>query len=180
MKKRIVSLFIILIIVILLIAGGMTFYYYKQEKNMNYKFEEDKLYFTPNAKDWIEVPGDFSYTAEHLKEINNGKYKEGTYQMDNKKIVFYYEFDTKNIDYDGISTEFSMNLKSQFATHIVYSDDKGKSWNDVVIGVGPFQDVLSEIHFENKNEGTIKQKGRDGTTTYYAETNDGGMNWNSR
>ena len=85
MKKRIVSLFIIVIIVILLIAGGMTFYYYNQEKNMDYKFEDDKLYITLNAKDWIEVPGDFSYTAEHLKEINNGRYKEGTYQMDNKK-----------------------------------------------------------------------------------------------
>ena len=82
MKKRIILL---LIIIILLIVVGIIFYYYNQEKNMDYKFENDKLYITLNAKDWIEVPGDFSYTAEHLKEINNGRYKEGTYQMDNKK-----------------------------------------------------------------------------------------------
>ena len=91
MKKRIILL---LIIIILLIVIGIVFYYYNQEKNMDYKFEDDKLYITLNAKDWIEVPGDFSYTAEHLKEINNARYKQGTFQMDNNKIVFYYEFDT--------------------------------------------------------------------------------------
>ena len=177
MKKRIILL---LIIIILLIVVGIIFYYYNQEKNMDYKFEDDKLYITLNAKDWIEVPGDFSYTSEHLKEINNGRYKEGTFQMDNKKIVFYYEFDTNNTNYEelGISNELIMDLKGQYATHIVYSDDKGKTWNDVVIGVGPYSDGLVEIHFENKNEGIIAQRGRDGTTIYYYETTDGGMNWN--
>ena len=71
-----------------------------------------------------------------------------------------------------------MDLKGQYATHIVYSDDKGKTWNDVVVGVGPYSDGLVEIHFGNKNEGIIAQRGRDGTTIYYYETTDGGMNWN--
>ena len=56
---------------------------------MDYKFEDNKLYITLNAKDWIEVPGDFSYTAEHLKEVNGSRYREGTYQIDDNKIVFY-------------------------------------------------------------------------------------------
>ena len=84
MKKKKIIFFIVFIILIV-IAILVYYLIINNDKNMNYKFEEDKLYFTPNAKDWIEVPGDFSYTAEHLKEINNGRYKEGTYQMDNKK-----------------------------------------------------------------------------------------------
>lgn len=97
---------------------------------MDYKFEDDKLYFTLNAKDWIEVPWDFSYTAERLKEINNRRYKEGTYQMDNN-----------NSDYEGLglSNELIMDLNWKYATHIVYSDDKGKTWNDVVTGVDLIQ-----------------------------------------
>lgn len=45
---------------------------------------------------------------------------------------------------------------------------------------GPYSDGLLENYFKNKNEGTIAQKGRDETTICYAETNDGGINWNSR
>lgn len=178
-KKKIILTLIIVIIIVLLIAGGTAFYYYNQEKNMNYKFENDKLYITLNAKDWIEVPGDFSYTAEHLKEVNGERYKDGTYQMDNNKIVFYYEFDTDNANYEGISMELANELSGQYATHIVYSDDKGKTWNDVAISVGPYSDGLLEIHFKNKTEGSMKLKGRDGNTIFNYETNDGGVNWNT-
>ena len=178
-KKKIILILIIVIIIISLIVGGIVFFYYNREKNMDYKFEDDKLYITLNAKDWIEVPGDFSYTAEHLKEVNDGRYRNGTYQMDNKKIVFYYEFDTNNMNYEGLSTELSADLKNQYATHIVYSDDRGKTWNDVVIGVGAYSDGLLEIHFKNKNEGSMKLKGRDGRTIFDYKTNDGGTNWDT-
>lgn len=178
-KKKIILTLIIVIIIALLIAGGIAFYYYNQEKNMDYKFEDDKLYITLDAKDWIEVPGDFSYTAEHLKEVNGGRYRDGTYQMDNKKIAFYYEVHNNNVNYKGVSMELAEELSSQYDTHIVYSNDKGKNWNDVVIGVGPYSDGLLEIYFKNKTEGSMKLKGRDGNTVFNYETNDGGENWNT-
>lgn len=162
-----------------MIAGGIAFYYYHQEKNMDYKFEDNKLYITLNAKDWIEVPGDFSYIADHLKEVNGGRYRDDTYQMDNKKIVFYYEFDTDNANYEGVSMELANELSGQYDTHIVYSDDKGKNWNDVVISVGLYSDGLLDIHFKNKNEGSMKLKGRDGNTVFNYETNDGVENWDT-
>ena len=83
------------------------------------------------------------------------------------------------MNYEGLSTELSADLKNQYATHIVYSDDRGKTWNDVVIGVGAYSDGLLEIHFKNKNEGSMKLKGRDGRTIFDYKTNDGGTNWDT-
>lgn len=176
-KKKIILTLIIVLIVVLLITGSLIFYYYNQEKNMDYKFEDNKLYITLNAKDWIEVPGDFTYTAEHLKEVNGGRYRDGTYQMNNKKIVFYYDVHNDNINYEGIPMDYANYLKSIYMIHLVYSNDKGKTWNDVEIGNNYIPDSVMQINFENKNKGSMKLKGRDGTTIYDHKTDDGGENW---
>ena len=73
-------MFIILIILILFMIYIYWIYQNNKQKKMDYKFDSDKLYVTINSKDWIEVPFDFSYTINRLNKVNNGKYKEGTYQ----------------------------------------------------------------------------------------------------
>lgn len=73
MKKRIIIISIVIIIILMSIVLILYYINSHNEKNMSYKFEESDLYITTNGRDWIEVPGDFSFTANHLNEINGGE-----------------------------------------------------------------------------------------------------------
>ena len=107
-------------------AGIYRIYQNNKQDNMDYKFENDKLYVTTNNKDWIEVPYDFSLTIKHLQETNNGEYKEGTYQLNNQKMVFYLESETVTTIYDQEGDVVNTLPNFKYATHLIYSDDKEK------------------------------------------------------
>ena len=124
MKKKV---FIITIMILCIMAGIYRIYQNNKQDNMDYKFENDKLYVTTNNKDWIEVPYDFSLTIKHLQETNNGEYKEGTYQLNNQKMVFYLESETVTTIYDQEGDVVNTLPNFKYATHLIYSDDKGKN-----------------------------------------------------
>lgn len=172
MKK--ISIMLGLIILIILIICLIC--YFNNDSKMAYKFENDKLYITTNNKDWKEVPFDVSFTINHLNETNNGKYREGTYQLNNNKIVFYYEHYMKGeiMDTDGNMVPIA---GYKYETILIYSDDKGKNWKETVVGTGDELDVLQSVKFKNKNDGEMILKGRDNIMNYFYKTSDGGKNW---
>ena len=183
MKNKKIIYIILALILLIIIATIIYFIYIKIiENNMDYKFENGKLYITTNLKDWSEVPYDFSLTIEHLQEVNNGRYRDETYQMDNKKIIFYLEKKIQRneiYDADGNKIElFSPSpTNDEYAIYLVYSDDKGKNWNLSPIGTNYWMDTVVKINFKNTQEGKITQKGRDNISYYDFTTTDGGMNW---
>ena len=178
MKKK-VFIITIMIICIILIACIYWIYQNNNQDNMGYKFENDKLYVTINNKDWIEVPYDFSLTIKHLQETNNGEYKEGTYQLNNQKMVFYLESETVTTIYDQEGDVVNTLPNFKYATHLIYSDDRGKNWNDVVIGTSDYLDMIANIEFEDKESGKAIVKSRDNIGYYSYVTNDGGQEWDS-
>ena len=178
MKKK-VFIIAIMILCIILIVGIYWIYQNNNQENMDYKFESDKLYVTTNNKDWIEVPYDFSLTIKHLQETNNGEYKEGTYQLNNQKMVFYLESETVTTIYDQEGNVVNTLPNFKYATHLIYSDDRGKNWNDVIIGTSDYLDMLANIEFEDKDNGKAILKSRDDIGYYAYVTNDGGQEWDS-
>ena len=167
MKKKKIIFFIVFIILIV-IAILVYYLIINNDKNMNYKFEEEKLYITINGKEWLEVPYDFSITANHLKEANNGRYREGTYQMDKSKIVFYSEVETDET--------YQMYTGGKYAIILICSDDRGKTWNSYHITTKNYLDVIDKIYFKDRQHGEIVLKGLDGNK-YTAITKNGGSEW---
>lgn len=163
-KKRIIM--IVVAIILILCMAFVYWIYQMSNDNMDYKFENDKLYITKNSKEWIEVPGNFSYTIKHLNEEHKGKYNEGTYQLNNKKIVFYAEVPNNGSSYDG-----------KYMIYIIYSNDKGKTWEDNIIGSSDYRDSIISIRFKNKDNGEMTLKTRANIGNYNYITKDGGKEW---
>lgn len=181
MKKRRVIMFIIAVTLITFMIFIYWIYQNNKQKKMDYKFDSDKLYVTINSKDWIEVPFDFSYTINHLNEVNNGKYKEGTYQLNNKKIVFYFEKENTEekeiLDKDGKVITRYKQYDGKYILGIVYSDDKGKTWKNTVIGTSDYNDMLVNIMFKNSQKGEMTLNNRANNGTYNYVTENGGDEW---
>lgn len=169
----------IMIGIIILIIGVGIFICYNgivnKEKVMHYKFENNKLWVSIYSDEWIEVPYDFSYTIEYLKETNNGQFRDGTYQMSDEKIVFYREQSySKILNNEGnVVTELEQN----YITCLVYSNDKGKTWEQVQIATTSSRDVLVSVNFESENNGKMTLKSKDGKEVHYYTTVDGGQEW---
>ncbi len=127
MKKK--KIIIIVVVIILILCVLLAYWIYQiNNQNMEYKFENDKLYITKNSKEWIEVPGNFSYTIKHLNEEHKGKYNEGTYQLNNKKIVFYAEVPNNGSSYDGITVK-----DSGFSSKIISLTSYSENYKDIEI-----------------------------------------------
>jgi len=161
---------IFIIVFIILIAIAILVYYLigNNDKNMNYKFEEGKLYITTNGERWIEVPYNFSITAKHLEEINSGRYREGTYQMNKNKIIFYSEVET-----DEFYQKYGID---KYVILLICSDDRGKTWNVYNLTTQNYLDVVDKIYFKDNKHGEIVLKGLDGNK-YTVTTKDGGNLW---
>ncbi len=147
-------------------------------KSMSYKFEDSKLYIKIGSEDWTEVPYDFSLIADYLTQNNNGKYYEGTYQMDNNKIVFYYIKETPSINNNSNVSKNILNMidENKYITYIVYSDDMGKNWTAIDIGrSSTIENIITNIHFSNRYEGTMILKNLNIEYTY--NTKNGGQDW---
>lgn len=177
MKNYISKIVIGLIVVI--IALGILICYKNisdKEMEMQYKFENNKLFVSVHSNEWIEVPYDFSYTIDYLEETNNGQYRDGTYQLTDKKIVFYREQNySKILDNEGNAiSEFD---ESYNINYLVYSNDKGKTWEQVQVTTTSSRDSFISINFESKDNGSMKLKGDDGDSVYYYKTIDGGQEW---
>lgn len=169
---------IVIGLIALIIAFGILNCYKNivdKEIRMQYKFENNKLFVSVHSNEWIEVPYDFSYTINYLEETNNGQYRDGTYQLTDEKIVFYREQSySKILDNDGnVVTE----LDQSYITCLVYSNDKGKTWEQVQVATTSSRDSLISISFESKDNGSMTLKGDDGDRVYYYKTIDGGQEW---
>ena len=175
--KNSISKIIIGVIVLIIGIGAFIAYNYmvKKEKGMNYKFENNKLLISIYSDEWIEVPYDFSYTIDYLEETNNGQYRDGTYQMTDEKIAFYREQSySKILDNEGnVVTE----LEQSYIICLVYSNDKGKTWEQVQVATSSLRDALISVNFESKNNGYMTLKSKDGKETHYYTTVDGGQEW---
>ena len=174
----------VIIIVAIILVSCMIFAYWiyqNNNNNMSYKIENDKLYITCNSKEWIEVPFNVSYTIKHLNEEHKGKYEDGTYQLDNKKIIFYAEIpNEEQMTYDIQGNAIGINEASydgKYLIYIIYSNDKGKNWEHTLIGSSDYRDCFTSIKFENKNNGKMTLKTRANTGIYNYITKDGGKEW---
>lgn len=176
MKNIKIILSILLIILILL--SMFILFNYKSNKIINYKFENNKLYITTNEKDWQEVPYDFSHTINYLKETNNGRFKEGTYQLTKQKIVFYAE-ESIGIIKDDLGNIIE-DLGEQYSITLVYSDDNGNTWNTTKVATVTSRDSLIDINFKDAKNGNMRLKGRYGYENFDYVTYDGGKNWNNK
>lgn len=171
MKKRIIIISIVIIIILMSIVLILYYINSHNEKNMSYKFEENNLYITTNGRDWIEVPGDFSFTANHLNEINGGRYKDNTYQMDSNKIVFYREIETLE--------SYQKKGGRRYITYLVYSNDGGKTWKEAdCLRPTDFPDVIKSIYFKNKDEGKMIVYDEVNNQNELLTTMNGGEAWN--
>lgn len=174
---------IFFLITSVLVCIIITIIYYNHsnsDKNMNYKFENSKLFITVDSNKWIEVPFDFSYTIEHLNNDNNGKFKDNTYQMSNKKIVFYTEIKSDILQNENLSSDLKNNATQNYSLFMIYSDDKGKTWHKSLLGVSNSVDSLLYINFKDVNNGELILKGRNNAENYNYITNDGGQNWKNK
>lgn len=153
------------------------------ENKADYKFENDRLYFTRDSKNWIEVPNSFSVTIKHLQEINDGKFREGTYQIDKNKIIFYNEVENdysklpKIVDSEGNEIEELTTKKYKYTMYLIYSDDNGETWEDVWCGTSDYLDSLVSIKFTDKNNGKMTLKNRDNESQTDFVTKNGGADW---
>ena len=153
------------------------------ENKMDYKFENDKLYTTKDSKNWIEVPNSFSVTINHLQETNNGRFREGTYQIDKNKIIFYNEVENdysklpKVIDLEGNEIKDIATEKYKYTMYLIYSDDNGKTWQDSWCGMSNYLDSLISIKFTDKNNGKMILKNRDNESQTNFVTKNGGIDW---
>ena len=175
--KNSISKIIIGVIVLIIGIGDFIAYNYmvKKEKGMHYKFENNKLLISIYSDEWIEVPYDFSYTIEYLEETNNGQFRDGTYQMTDEKIAFYREQSySKILDNEGnVVTE----LEQSYIICLVYSNDKGKTWEQVQVATSSLRDALISVNFESEDNGSMTLRGDDGNSLYYYKTINGGQEW---
>ena len=171
MKKRIIIISITVVIILISITFIWCYVKSHDEKNMSYKFEENDLYITVNGEEWIEVPGDFSHTANHLNEINGGRYRDNTYQMNNNKIVFYREIETLE--------SYQKSGGRRYITYLVYSDDRGKTWKEAdCLRPTDLPDTIKSIYFKNKNEGEMIVYDEINNQNELLTTMNGGEAWN--
>lgn len=185
MKKNLKILICGIVLVLIIVIGSLIQININinNVNKMNYKFENDKLYFTNNAKDWIEVPSDFSYTIKHLQETNDGKFRDGTYQMDRNKIIFYSEVENdfskmiNIVDSNGNEIEDLNSKRYKYTMYLIYSDDNGESWKEAWCGTSNYIDSMVSINFTDKDNGkmTLNNKDNDGQINYI--TKNGGLDW---
>jgi hypothetical protein len=144
MKKSAVKFIVLFIFVVAIIAVGSYFYINRNgdlDENYTYKIENERLFVTYNyGKTWIEVPGSY----ERLLLAPDGQIsdilKDGIYQISPEKTVF-----TFNNDFDSPPT-------------IIYSNDKGKTWEDITLyspDIKTQNTVILYVNFTSENEGNI-------------------------
>lgn len=116
----------------------------------DFKIQNGILYVSLDGKDVIEVPGDFSNMQD--------SYKENNYQISEEKIIFYYIKDDKR--------------------YLVYSDDKGETWNTTEIEndftIEGVQFINSKIGYMLKFEDVALGGQAFGKL---CQTEDGGLTW---
>lgn len=115
----------------------------------DYSIKNGILYIRFDNKEILEVPGDFS----EMK----GMYNKYNYQISDEKTVFYYLKDKKRF--------------------LVYSDDKGKTWNTVEI---ENKSSIESIQFINSNVGfmfKIEDVAMGIAFGEISKTMDGGKTW---
>lgn len=116
----------------------------------DFKIQNDILYVSLDGKNVIEVPGDFSNMQD--------SYKTNNYQISEEKIIFYYIKDNKR--------------------YLVYSDDRGETWNTTEIEndstIDCLQFINSKIGYMLKFEDVALGGQAFGEL---CKTEDGGINW---
>ena len=116
----------------------------------DFKIQNDILYASLDGKNVIEVPGDFSNMQD--------SYKTNNYQISEEKIIFYYIKDNKR--------------------YLVYSDDRGETWNTTEIEndstIDCLQFINSKIGYMLKFEDVALGGQAFGEL---CKTEDGGINW---
>lgn len=116
----------------------------------DFKIQNGILYVSLDGKNVIEVPGDFSNMQD--------SYKTNNYQISEEKIIFYYIKDDKR--------------------YLVYSDDRGETWNTTEIEndstIECLQFIDSKIGYMLKFEDVALGGQAFGEL---CKTEDGGINW---
>lgn len=116
----------------------------------DFKIQNGILYVSLDGKNVIEVPGDFSNMQD--------SYKTNNYQISEEKIIFYYIKDNKR--------------------YLVYSDDRGETWNTTEIEndstIDCLQFINSKIGYMLKFEDVALGGQAFGEL---CKTEDGGINW---
>lgn len=116
----------------------------------DYQVKNGIMYISYDGKEVIEVPGDFSNVISD--------YDENEYQISEYKTVFHYSSNGKK--------------------YIVYSDDKGNTWNTVEFNDG---DGIISLQFLSTNIGYMLVFDNVTMGTAWGKilkTTDGGISWN--
>ncbi len=115
----------------------------------NYKIKNGILYIKYNENKIIEVPGEYSNMYNSYNKYN--------YQISDEKTVFFYKENDK--------------------IYLIYSDDKGNSWNRTELSCNS---NIENIHFINAQIGFMLQFTDSAMSTAYgniSKTIDGGRTW---
>lgn len=156
------------------------------ENNIGYKFEESNLYVQLNKETWVKVPGDFS---QMIEKSENKKFKEGTYQISDYKIVFYYTTEHETGEKYNKPTKYSENgsevleteevTETKYNSYLIYSDDDGKTWN--TIQSSPVDENTQYMHFVDSQIGyvaNVVNSALGGVRLFeLRKTEDGGKTW---
>lgn len=193
-KTIIIGLLIALVIFIIIFINFINRNKYKEdiivfdENNIGYKFEQSNLYIQLNKETWVRVPGDFSKMIEQLE---NGKFKEGTYQISDYKIVFYYTTEHETGEKYNKPTKYSKDgnevveteeiAVSKYTSYLIYSDDNGQTWNRTE--PSPVGENTQYMHFVDSQTGYVVNtvdSALGGVRLFeLKKTEDGGKTWST-
>lgn len=193
-KTIIIGLLIALVIFIIIFINFINRNKYKEdiivfdENNIGYKFEQSNLYIQLNKETWVRVPGDFSKMIEQLE---NGKFKEGTYQISDYKIVFYYITKHETGEKYNKPTKYSKDgnevveteeiAVSKYTSYLIYSDDNGQTWNRTE--PSPVGENTQYMHFVDSQTGYVVNtvdSALGGVRLFeLKKTEDGGKTWST-